>query len=171
MSSRETLAALEAIADRRIIILDGGMGTMVQRLGLDEAAYRGSRFADVKKELKGNTDILCLTQPEAIYDIHKTYLAAGADIVETNTFGATAVAQEDFDCQHLVYDLNVAAAQIARRAADEASNDNPDRRRFVAGSIGPMNRSLSISPDVNDPGRRSVTWDMVKDAYAEQVRG
>jgi 5-methyltetrahydrofolate--homocysteine methyltransferase len=170
MNPQKTLETLERIASQRILILDGGMGTMAQRLGLDEAAYRGDVLKDAAKELKGNHDVLCVSQPDHVATIHRAYLAAGADIIETNTFGGTFIAQEDFGCEHLVQDINLKAAQIARRVADEFTNENPDRPRFVAGAIGPMNRSLSISPDVNDPGSRTVTWDQVKGAYADQVR-
>ncbi|MEQ9322015.1 MAG: methionine synthase [Polyangiaceae bacterium] len=169
MKPQDTLATLEKLARQRILILDGGMGTMAQRLGLEEDAYRGDLLKNATKELKGNHDVLCLTQPEVVAKVHRAYLDAGADIIETNTFGATAIAQEDFCCEDYVTELNLKAAQLARRVADEVSNDDPDRPRFVAGSIGPMNRSLSISPDVNDPGKRTVTWDQVKGAYAQQV--
>ncbi|HHH30134.1 MAG TPA: methionine synthase, partial [Polyangiaceae bacterium] len=169
MNPQETLATLEKLARQRILILDGGMGTMAQRLGLEEDAYRGDLLKNATRELKGNHDVLCLTQPDVVAKVHRAYLDAGADIIETNTFGGTAIAQEDFACERYVTELNVKAAQLARRVADEVSNDTPDRPRFVAGSIGPMNRSLSISPDVNDPGKRTVTWEQVKGAYAQQV--
>ncbi|MEM9697095.1 MAG: homocysteine S-methyltransferase family protein, partial [Myxococcota bacterium] len=148
------LERLRSLAQRRILLLDGGMGTMVQTFRLDEAGYRGDRFADHGQALKGNTDILSLSQPAIVEKIHRTYLEAGSDIIETNTFSATAVAQEDFACEALVYDLNLESARIARKVAEEFTHDNPDRPRFVAGSIGPMNRTLSLSPDVNDPGFR-----------------
>jgi 5-methyltetrahydrofolate--homocysteine methyltransferase len=171
MSPAETLALLEAHVRQRILVLDGGTGTLVQGFKLDEAGFRGSRFASHPSDLKGNCDILCLSRPELVERIHREYLEAGADIVETDTFTATSIAQADFRCEEYVYDLNVEAARIARKVADEYSDRNPDKPRFVAGSIGPLNKSLSLSPDVNDPGFRAVTFDEVKAAYREQVRG
>ncbi|ARA94579.1 methionine synthase [Rhodothermaceae bacterium RA] len=162
---------LRRLLAQRILVLDGAMGTMIQQHALDEAAFRGARFADHPHELKGNNDLLALTQPAIIRDIHRAYLEAGADIVETNTFSATAIAQADYHLESVVYDLNVAAARLAREAADEYTRRTPDRPRFVAGAIGPTNRTLSISPDVNDPGFRAVTFDEVAAAYAEQVHG
>ena len=154
---------------RRILVLDGAMGTMLQRLGLEEADYRGGRFADWPSPLKGNHDLLSITRPDAIEAIHAEYLAAGADLIGTNTFNAQRVSQADYGMEEMSYELNVAAAQVARRAADQAST--PDKPRFVAGSIGPMNRTLSLSPDVEDPGARGVTFDEVAGAYAEQIAG
>jgi len=162
---------LEKQIQQRIILLDGAMGTMVQRFKLDEAGYRGDRFADHVCDLKGNTDILNLSQPDIVEKIHGEYLSAGADIIETNTFSATNIAQADFETQDLAYELNLEGARIAKRVAERFSNDDPNRPRFVAGSIGPMNRTLSLSPDVNDPGFRAVTFDQVRDGYAEQIRG
>jgi 5-methyltetrahydrofolate--homocysteine methyltransferase len=162
-------ATLERLIQQRILIIDGAMGTMVQRHKLDEAAFRGSRFENHGCELKGNIDLLTLTQPEIIAGVHRAYLDAGADIVETNTFSGTTIAQADFQCEGLVYDLNVEAARLARRVADEYSDRTPDKPRLVAGAIGPTNRALSLSPDVNDPGFRAVTFDQVKLAYREQV--
>ncbi|HET9370633.1 MAG TPA: homocysteine S-methyltransferase family protein, partial [Vicinamibacterales bacterium] len=156
---------------RRILILDGAMGTMIQRHQLDDAAFRGQRFASHPRELKGNSDVLVLTQPAIIGGIHREYLAAGADIVETNTFNGNAVSQADYDLQPFVYEINVAGARLAREAADEWTAKTPDRPRFVAGSIGPANRTLSISPDVNNPAHRAITFDELRDAYADQVRG
>src|SRR5438132_2239498 len=154
---------------RRILILDGAMGTMIQRYKLDEAAYRGSRFAAHPRDLKGAADVLSLTQPHVIEEIHNAYLEAGADIIETNTFNAQAISMADYGLEPQVYEMNVAAAQLARRAADaHSSNEQP---RFVAGSMGPTNRTTSLSPDVNNPAFRAVTFDALADAYFEQVRG
>ena len=150
---------------QRILILDGAMGTMVQRYKLAEADYRGERFADWSRDVKGNNDLLCLTKPEVIREIHSQYIAAGADIIETNTFSATTIAMADYGMQELVPELNRAAVKVAK----EASAQFPDRRVFVAGAIGPLNRTLSISRDVNDPGARDVTWEQVVAAYREQI--
>jgi 5-methyltetrahydrofolate--homocysteine methyltransferase len=162
---------LSALLARRILVLDGAMGTMVQRLGLSEADFRGSRFGGHPRDLKGNNDVLPLTQPDAIGRIHDEYLAAGADIIETCTFGATSIAQADYHLEPVAREMNVAAARIARRATDAWTARTPDRPRFVAGSIGPTNKTLSISPDVADPSFRSTTFDLVRGAYAEQIRG
>ena len=151
----------------RIAILDGAMGTMIQQYRLDEAAYRGERFANHPSDLKGNNDLLSLTRPAVIEEIHGQYLAAGADLIETNTFNSTSLSQADYGLETLAYELNVAAAACARRAADRAGG----KRRFVAGALGPLSKTLSISRDVNDPGARDVTFDQVRDAYAEQVAG
>ncbi|MEM8930280.1 MAG: methionine synthase [Acidobacteriota bacterium] len=155
----------------RILILDGAMGTMLQRYGLEEADFRGEILADHGQDLKGNNDLLVLTQPEIVEEIHIAFLDAGADIIETNTFNAQAISQADYGTEHLVYEMNVAAARIARQAADKVAARTPDRPRWVAGSLGPTNRTLSISPDVNRPEIRAVTFDEVKDAYLEQARG
>ena len=154
----KTRERLEQLLATRILILDGAMGTMVQQQKLDERAVRGERFRDHPVALQNNIDLLVLTRPEIISGIHHSYLEAGADIIETNTFAATAIAQADFNLEALAYDLNVEGARLARAAADEWSNRTPDRPRFVAGAIGPTNRTLSISPDVNNPGvsRRHV---------------
>jgi 5-methyltetrahydrofolate--homocysteine methyltransferase len=160
--------ALPAILKSRIAILDGAMGTMVQRYKLGEAQVRGERFKDHTKDVKNNADLLVLTQPQVIREIHEQYLAAGADIIETNTFGATTVAQDDFALGHLVRELNLAAAKIAREACDKYST--PDKPRFAAGALGPMPRTASISPDVNDPGARNITFDELKAAYYEQAQ-
>jgi 5-methyltetrahydrofolate--homocysteine methyltransferase len=168
MSTRATLDALLA---HRILILDGAMGTMVQQLKLDEAAVRGERFRDHAVALKNNVDLLVLTRPEIISGIHHAYLEAGADIIETNTFAATAIAQADFNLESLAYDLSLGGARLARQAATQWSDRTPDRPRFVAGAIGPTNRTLSISPDVNNPGFRTETFARVREAYREQVRG
>ncbi len=157
--------------DKRILIIDGAMGTMIQRYKLTEADYRGERFKDWHIDVKGNSDLLCLTQPQVIETIHKQYLEAGADIIETNTFSSTVIAQADYEMQSLAYELNVAAAQCARRAADEYTAKDPSKPRFVAGAIGPLNKTLSLSPDVNNPGFRALTFDEAMEAYYEQVKG
>jgi 5-methyltetrahydrofolate--homocysteine methyltransferase len=162
-------AALPALLRTRIAIIDGAMGTMIQRHRLDEADFRGTRFADHGKDLKGNNDLLVLTRPEVIGQIHDAYLAAGADIVETNTFGATSIAQEDYGLAAIAREMNVAAARLAREAADRFAH--ADRPRFVAGALGPTPRTASISPDVNDPGARNVSFDQLRDAYREQAEG
>mgnify|MGYP001816939301 FL=1 len=155
------------ILKERILFLDGAMGTMIQRHGLDEAGYRGERFADWPLDLKGNNDLLVLTQPDIIRDIHAQYLAAGADIIETNTFNATRVAMADYGMEALVPEINRAAAQLAREATDTATAATPDKPRFVAGVLGPTNRTASISPDVNDPGFRNIHFDDLVEAYTE----
>ncbi len=163
--------ALRTALGQRILVLDGAMGTMIQRRALTEADFRGSRFADHPRDLKGNGDVLALTRPDVIGGIHRAYLEAGADIIETNTFTSTTIAQADYGLEPLVYELNVAAAALAKAAAAEWTAKTPDRPRFVAGSIGPTNRTLSISPDVNNPAFRAVTFDALREAYEEQVRG
>ena len=155
----------------RILIIDGAMGTMIQRYKLEEKDYRGERFKDWHTDVKGNNDLLSITQPQIIKEIHKQYLEAGADIIETNTFSSTSIAQADYDMQSLAYELNVASAKCARVAADEYTAKNPDKPRFVAGAIGPLNKTLSLSPDVNNPGFRAVTFDTVAEAYTEQIKG
>jgi len=162
-------AELKALAERRILILDGAMGTMIQRYGLSEADYRGARFADWGSDLKGNNDLLTLTRPEAIRDIHGQYLAAGADILETNTFNANSVSMADYGMEALVFELNFEGARLASEVAAQYST--PDRPRFVAGVLGPTSRTLSISPDVNDPGYRNVTWDELVATYYEATDG
>jgi 5-methyltetrahydrofolate--homocysteine methyltransferase len=162
---------LRELLERRILVIDGAMGTMIQREGLAEADYRGERFRDHPKDLRGMNDLLCITRPDVIEKIHRQYLDAGADIIETNTFGATTIALADYELQPFAYEINVAAAKVARRAADAVMKDQPGRRCFVAGAIGPMNRSLSMSRDVNDPGARLVVFDEVEAAYHEEVRG
>lgn len=161
-----TEKALRDLLAERIVILDGAMGTMVQRYKLEEADYRGERFADWPSDVKGNNDLLCITKPEVIREIHSQYIEAGADIIETNTFSATTIAMADYGMEALVPDLNLAAAKVAREAADACQ----DRRIFVAGAIGPLNRTLSISRDVNDPGARDVTFEQVATAYSEQIK-
>lgn len=147
------------------------MGTMIQRHNLSEEDFRGVRFKDHKYPLKGNNDLLSLTKPELIRDIHKQYFEAGADIAETNTFSSTSVAQADYHLEDIVYELNLASAKIAKEVADEATRQNPDKPRFVAGAIGPTNKTASLSPDVNNPGYRAITFDQLKEAYKEQARG
>ena len=166
-----TLELLQNLNDRRILVLDGAMGTMVQRYGLQETDYRGKRFAGHSHDLKGNNDILVLTRPDVIGEIHDAYFAAGADMVETNTFAATSVAQADYALESIVYELNKQAAQLAKDVATSWTKKTPNQPRLVAGSIGPMNRTLSLSPDVNDPGFRTVNFPQVRDSYREQVRG
>jgi len=157
--------------EKRILIIDGAMGTMIQRHHPTEETYRGERFRDWPVELKNNSDILNLTQPGIIEGIHKEYLEAGADIIETNTFAATSIPQADFDLQPFVYEINYEGARIARKAADEYTKKDPSKPRFVAGAIGPLNKTLSLSPDVNNPGYRAVDFDGVAGAYYEQVKG
>ncbi len=164
-------AQLEAALERRILILDGAMGTMIQRRAFDESHFRGDRFAHHPTDLKGNNDLLVLTQPAVIRAIHGEFLEAGADIIETNTFNATSIAQADYGLESTIYELNVGAARLAREVASEWSARTPDQPRFVAGAIGPTNKPLSISPDVDDPTARSTTFDAVRAAYADQVRG
>ena len=171
MSQTDRIALLYRAAAERILILDGAMGTMIQRRGLGEADFRGERLADHAQELKGNNDLLVLTRPDVILDIHREYLEAGADIIETNTFSSQAISQADYGLESLSYELNVAGARLARQACDEYSAKAPGRPRFVAGSMGPTNRTLSISPDVNDPSARAVTFDQMRDAYRDQIRG
>jgi len=156
---------------QRIMIIDGAMGTMIQRYRLEERDYRGERFADWQSDVKGNNDLLCLTQPRIVEDIHKAYLEAGADIIETNTFCSTSIALADYNMQSLAYEMNLAAAQIARRAADAYTSLTPDKPRFVAGALGPTNKTASMSPDVNNPGYRAVSFDELRDAYYDQVAG
>ena len=156
---------------QRILVLDGAMGTMIQSYKLTEADYRGTRFADFPHDLKGNNDLLCLTQPHIIKEIHSKYLAAGADILETNSFNATSISMADYHMEHLVGELNFAAAKLAREAADEATAQNPAKPRFVAGVLGPTSRTATISPDVNDPGYRNVTFDQLRLAYLEAIDG
>jgi 5-methyltetrahydrofolate--homocysteine methyltransferase len=173
------MSNIESALKSRILIIDGAMGTMIQRYKLGEAEYRGERFKDWPSDLKGNNDLLSITRPDIIRAIHTEYLEAGADIIETNTFSSTAIAQADYNMQSLAYELNVASARIALEAiAEFTANDKSVNRqlstvnpKFVAGAIGPMNKTLSLSPDVNNPGFRSVSFDEVSDAYYEQVKG
>ena len=161
--------ALPGLLKSRIVVIDGAMGTMIQRHALTEADFRGARFADHGKDLKGNNDLLVLTRPDVIGAIHDSYLAAGADIIETNTFGATSIAQEDYGLADIAREMNREAARVARESADRFST--PDKPRFVAGALGPTPRTASISPDVNDPGARNTSFDQLRDAYREQAEG
>ncbi|MEY3953839.1 MAG: Methionine synthase [Pseudomonadota bacterium] len=160
---------LVEVLAKRIAILDGAMGTMIQRFKLTEEQYRGERFKEFHRDVKGNNELLSLTQPQIIRDIHEAYLAAGADLVETNTFGATRIAQEDYDMAELAYEMNVESARLAKQACMKYAT--PDHPRFVAGALGPTPRTASISPDVNDPGARNVTFEQLRQSYAEQVQG
>jgi len=172
ISTRTTrIAALHEALKQRILVLDGAMGTMVQRYNLTEEQFRGQRFRDHPKDLRGNNDLLTLTRPEVIREIHTQYLEAGADILETNTFNSTSISQADYGLESIVEEMNFEAARLARDVADGVSAGTPDKPRFVAGVLGPMNRTLSLSPDVNDPGFRAVTFDQVKDAYKTAVKG
>ena len=162
-------AALPQILSQRIVVLDGAMGTMIQRYKLGEADYRGARFADHPKDLKGNNELLQFTRPDVIREIHEQYLAAGADLIETNTFGATSVAQDDYGLGAVAREMNVVGARLAREACDKYST--PDKPRFVAGALGPTPRTASISPDVNDPAARNVSFDELREAYYEQAAG
>ncbi len=164
------MKTLQDCLAERILVIDGAMGTMIQRHKLQEADYRGTRFANWHTDVQGNNDLLSLTQPDIIEDIHKLYLEAGADIIETNTFSSTVIAQADYDMQAIAYEMNLASAQCARRAADAYTALNPAKPRFVAGAIGPMNKTLSLSPDVNNPGFRAVTFDEVSAAYYDQIK-
>ena len=159
---------LQAIKER-ILVLDGAMGTMLQRYNFSEEDFRGERFKDFPHSLKGNNDLLSITQPEAVKEVHRKYFQAGADIVETNTFSGTTIGMADYYLEDFVYELNYQSAKIAREVADEFTAKNPEQPRFVAGSIGPTNRTASMSPDVNDPGYRAVTFDDLRIAYKQQV--
>jgi 5-methyltetrahydrofolate--homocysteine methyltransferase len=162
---------IEKILQQRILIIDGAMGTMIQKHKPTEATYRGERFKDWHIDVKNNSDLLNLTQPQIIEDIHRQYLEAGADIIETNTFASTFIAQADYEMESLAYEMNLEGARIARRAADAYTAKDPSKPRFVAGAIGPLNKTLSLSPDVNNPGFRAVTFDEVAKAYTEQIGG
>jgi len=166
----DTEAKIRKLAAERILVLDGAMGTMIQRHKFSEEDFRAERFADWKRDLKGNNDLLILTQPDIIRDIHLQYFRAGADIAETNTFSSTTIAQADYGMEALAYELNVEGAKLARQAADIAEKED-GRPRFVAGTLGPTNRTASISPDVNNPGFRAVTFDQLAEAYGEAARG
>lgn len=162
---------IQSILEERILVLDGAMGTMIQAYDFDENDFRGNRFQDHPCTLQGNNDLLSLTQPEAIKTIHKNYFEAGADIIETNTFSSTSIGMADYQMEDWVYELNFEAAKIAKQMADEFTQKNPEKPRFVAGSIGPTNRTASMSPDVNDPGFRAVSFEELVTAYQEQVEG
>jgi 5-methyltetrahydrofolate--homocysteine methyltransferase len=178
------MSTIQSALESRILIIDGAMGTMIQRYKLEEADYRGERFKDWPSDLKGNNDLLSITNPRIIQAIHQEYLEAGADIIETNTFSSTSIAQADYHMQSLAYELNVASARVARQAIEafhhQRNGSSPSaagnkgasaHQKFIAGAIGPMNKTLSLSPDVNNPGFRSVSFDEVSEAYYEQVRG
>jgi len=162
---------IEAILKERILVLDGAMGTMIQRLQFTEQQFRAERFKDHPCPLEGNNDLLSITQPDAIKKIHEQYLLSGADIIETNTFSSTSIAMADYQLEHLAYELNFESAKIAQEAVKKISTKNPEKTRFVAGSIGPTNKTSSMSPDVNDPGFRAVSFDQLFKAYQEQVKG
>jgi len=165
------MTAIEKALQQRILVLDGAMGTMLQAYKFEEEDFRGDRFTTHPSPLKGNNDLLSLTQPEAIKAVHRAYFEVGADIVETNTFSSTSIGMADYAMEEWVYELNVQSAKLAREVADDFTKANPHKPRFVAGSIGPTNRTASMSPDVNDPGYRAVTFDDLVEAYSEQVRG
>ena len=159
--------ALVDLLAQRIVVFDGAMGTMIQRFKLSEAQYRGTRFKDFHRDIKGNNELLSLTRPDIIEDVHEGYLAAGADMIETNTFGATSIAQDDYDMADLVHEMNLTSARLARVAADHYST--PDKPRFVCGALGPTPKTASISPDVTDPSARNVTFDQLSNAYLAQI--
>ena len=173
------MSVIRELLNKRILVLDGAMGTMIQRYKLNEEDYRGSRFKDWHTDVKGNNDLLSITQPDIIKTIHKEYLQAGADIIETNTFSSTSIAQADYDMQSLAHELNIASVKCARQAIDEFVQEQPgltddertqiSNQKFIAGAIGPLNKTLSLSPDVNNPGYRAVTFDEVVAAYTEQI--
>ena len=169
INRKPTTMSIEKEIKKRILILDGAMGTMLQRYNFSEADFRGERFKDFPHSLKGNNDLLSLTQPDAILEVHRKYFEAGADIAETNTFSGTTIGMADYHLEDLVYELNFESAKIARKAADEFTKLTPNKPRFVAGSIGPTNRTASMSPDVNDPGFRAITFDELRIAYTQQV--
>ena len=163
------MSNLKSILEDRILVLDGAMGTMLQNYAFQEKDFRGKRFADFPVSLQGNNDLLSLTQPQAIKEIHAKYFEAGADIVETNTFSSTSIAMADYQMENLVYELNYESAKVAKEVADSFTAKEPQKPRFVAGSIGPTNKTASLSPDVNDPGFRAITFDQLVDAYSEQT--
>ena len=163
------MSNLKSILEDRILVLDGAMGTMLQNYAFQEKDFRGKRFADFPVSLQGNNDLLSLTQPKAIKEIHAKYFEAGADIVETNTFSSTSIAMADYQMENLVYELNYESAKLAKEVADSFTAKEPQKPRFVAGSIGPTNKTASLSPDVNDPGFRAITFDQLVDAYSEQT--
>jgi len=168
---KPVIDALYAAAEARILVLDGAIGTMIQQRSLEEADYRSERFTDWPSDVKGNNDLLNLTQPDVIRDIHEAYFAAGADFASTNTFNATVISQADYGMESLAREMNVAGARLAREAADAWTARQPDRPRFVAGSLGPTNRTASISPEVTDPGFRNVTFEDLRAAYREAAEG
>ena len=163
------MSKLGSLVRERILILDGAMGTMIQQYNLTEGDFRGERFSQIPGQMKGNNDLLCLTRPDVIQDIHRKYLAAGADIIETNTFSSTRVSMADYHVQDYVREMNLAAVRLARKVADEFTSLTPDKPRFVAGSVGPTNKTCSMSPDVNNPAFRALSYDELADAYCEQM--
>jgi 5-methyltetrahydrofolate--homocysteine methyltransferase len=166
------MKTIQECLQERILIIDGAMGTMIQRHKLNEADYRGERFKDYPSDLKGNNDLLCLTQPDIIKGIHKEYLQAGADIIETNTFNSQRISMADYNMQSVAYEINIAAAKIAKKAVEEWRKETGSTdSKFVAGAIGPLNKTLSLSPDVNNPGYRALSFDEAVEAYYEQVKG
>ncbi|WP_332663615.1 homocysteine S-methyltransferase family protein, partial [Aeromicrobium sp.] len=167
----DATSALTELLRSRIMVLDGAMGTAIQRDRPDEAGYRGERFADWPSDVQGNNDLLTLTQPDIIAGIHREYLEAGADIIETNTFNAQGISLGDYGMEELSYELNFESARLARRECDAMTERTPDRPRYVAGALGPTTRTASISPDVNDPGARNVTFDELVDAYKTAAKG
>jgi 5-methyltetrahydrofolate--homocysteine methyltransferase len=169
-TTSKSTAALSSLFTQRIAVLDGAMGSMIQSYGLQEHDFRGSRFAAHPHDLKGNNDLLCITRPDVVTEIHRRYFDAGADIVETNTFNATSISQADYRTEHLAAEINTSAVACAQAAARAAESATPGRRCFVAGAVGPLNRTLSMSPDVNRPEFRAVVWPQVVAAYAEQIR-
>jgi Methionine synthase I (cobalamin-dependent), methyltransferase domain len=172
MKERQITNDIRSLLNNRILIIDGAMGTMIQEYKLEEKDYRGERFKDWSSDVKGNNDLLSITQPQIIKEIHKQYLEAGADIIETNTFNSQKISLADYNMQELAYELNVAAARCARQAIEEfQSTSNSPSPKFIAGAIGPSNKTLSLSPDVNNPGYRALTFDEAVDAYYEQVKG
>ncbi len=162
---------IKQLLEERILVLDGAMGTMIQRFNLTEEDFRGDRFQDTNIDLKGNNDLLCLTRPDVIQNIHEQYLEAGADLVETNTFSGTSIAQADYELEDIVYELNFEAARIAKAACDTFTKQNPNKPRFVAGAMGPTNKTASLSPDVSRPEYRAITFDQLAEAYKEQAKG
>ena len=171
MTRKDRIAALKAAAKERILMLDGSWGVMFQRMGLTEEDFLGERFKGHKGQMKGNNDILCLTRPDAVEELHNQYFAAGADISETNTFSSTVIAQADYDLdEQAVRDINLEGARIGRKVADEWTEKTPDKPRFIAGSVGPLNKMLSMSSDVNDPGAREVNFEQVYQAYRTQIQ-
>lgn len=167
----DRISALQNAARERILVLDGAMGTMIQRHRLEEEDFRGNQFRDHKLPLKGNNDVLSMTKPDVILGIHSEYLEAGADIIETNTFSSTSIAQADYGLEQFAFEMNRASAALARKAADTQTLKSPDRPRFVAGALGPTNKTASLSPDVNNPGFRAITFDALVEAYTEQALG
>lgn len=171
MKRKPSWDQLHEVVKKRILIIDGAMGTMIQKRKPTEADYRGGRFKDWHSDVQGNNDLLSLTQPEMIREIHEEYLEAGADLIETNTFNAQRISMADYKMEDLAYEINLESARLAREAADKYSKKTPNKPRFVCGAVGPTNRTASLSPDVNDPGYRNTSFDELREAYGEQVRG